>query len=215
MSRLGTLDTIFLAHDYICPWSYVGWHHARRLRDEFGVDFDWHGFELIPPDMEFNPSPPPAAPVDPNEPPPRPTGRFGRYVEGEGIAMRFPLPPFTRSHCALLGAEFARAADRFDAYNDAVYRAYWDEHQDIADLDVLRNLAQNAGLDPGAFAASIESEQYADRIVPFDDPAYAIGIRHIPTFIFGAEEQMAEANYSDLAHATERFLFRLKKRQGK
>jgi predicted DsbA family dithiol-disulfide isomerase len=76
-------------------------------------------------------------------------------------------------------------------------------------------LARSAGLDSDAFVAAIEAEQHADRIVPFDDPAYAIGIRHIPTFIFGAEEQMAEANYTDLAHATERFLFRLKKRQGK
>jgi predicted DsbA family dithiol-disulfide isomerase len=206
---LGSLTTITLAHDYLCPWCWVGFHHARRLADEFGVAFDWRGFELIPPGMDFDPGPPP----DPDAPP-SPPSRFDRFAEEEGVEMPSPRPPFVRSHRALLGAEFARESGRFDDYNEAVYRAYWERREDIADLGVLRRLAEASGLDGDAFAASVEVERYAENVVPFDDSAYALGVRHVPTFIFGAEEKLAEAHYADLARAAERFLVRAQRWKG-
>lgn len=207
---LGSLTTVTLAHDYLCPWCWVGFLHARRLADDFGLAFDWRGFELIPPGMDFSPAPP--RPAEPNAPP-RAPGRFDQFLVEEGIEMRSPRPAFARSHRALLGAEFARVEGRFDAYNEAVYRAYWEERQDISEPAVLERLAAGAGLDPAAFSASVNAERFAENIVPFDDEAYAMGIRHVPTFLFGAEEKMAEANYADLAHAAERFLVRAKKFQ--
>ncbi len=209
---LGSLTTITLCHDYICPWCWVGFLHARRLNEEYGVTFDWCGFELIPPGMDYTPAPP--RPADPNAPP-RPPGRFDQFLLDENLEMPSPRPAFVRSHAALLGAEFAQAEGRFDAYNEAVYRAYWERREDISDLTVLEKLAEEAGLPGAALVEAIRSEQQAENIVPFDDEAYALGIRHVPTFLFGAEEKLAEANYSDLAHATERFLFRAKRLKGK
>jgi predicted DsbA family dithiol-disulfide isomerase len=207
---LGSLTTVTLAHDYICPWCWVGFLHARRLAEEFGLACDWRGFELIPPGMDF--SPPPPRPAKPNAPP-RPPGRFDQFLVEERIEMPSPRPDFVRSHRALLGAEFARAEGKFDAYNEAVYRAYWEEREDISDLSVLERLAAHAGLDPDAFLISVNAERFAENIIPFDDEAYAMGIRHVPTFLLGAEEKLAEANYSDLAHAADRFLVRAKKFQ--
>lgn len=207
---LGSLTSITLVVDTLCPWCWVGWVQAQKLQQEFGVTFDWRHAELIPPEMEFNPSPP--KPRDPNSPPdpPRPPSRFDLFLETEGIPLASPRPPFVRTHSALLGAEFAWAAgrDAFDVYNEAQYRGYWENHDDLADLDVLTGYANRAGLDTAAFRQSVESEQYARNIIPFDDDAYAIGVRHVPTFIFNAEEVLAEAPYSDLARATERFLIR-------
>ncbi len=208
--QLGTLTSVVLIHDYLCPWCWVGFLHARRLADEFGLVFDWRGFELIPPGMDF--SAPPPRPAE-SDAPPRPPGRFEQFLVEEGIEMRSPRPAFARSHRALLGAEFARAENKFDAYNEAVYRAYWEERHDISDPAVLERLAATASLDPAAFSASVNTERFAENIVPFDDEAYALGIRHVPTFLFGAEEKLAEANYSDLAHAADRFLARAKKFQ--
>jgi len=204
--QLGSLTTISLVHDYICPWCYAGFLHARRLHEAYGVTFDWRSAELIPAEMNYTPAPP--KPPDPNAPP-RPPGRFDRFLEVEGITMRSPRPAFVPSHKALLGAEYAwieAGTAAFDTYNEAIYRAFWERHEDISNLDVLVRLAEGAGLDTTAFADAIRSERYADNILPFDDAIYAIGVRHVPTFLFGAEEQLAEANYSDLAHATERFL---------
>ena len=213
----GSLTTITVYHDPLCPWCWVGLFQAQRLTREFGVKFDWRGAELVPPEMAHDATP--KSPVDSNAAPepPRPPSRFALFAQAEGVEMPAPRPPFTRTHNALLGAEFARLSGpaAFDAYNEAVYRAFWERHEDIADLAVLTGLAQSAGLNGAAFVRSVESEEFAGNILPFDDTAYAFGIRHVPTFIFNAEERLAEAPYADLARATERFLIRAEKFKGK
>ena len=212
---LGSLTTITLYHDYICPWCWVGWNQAVRLTEEYGVRFDWRGAELIPPGMHFDPSPP--KPVDPDAPP-VPPSRFDLFLQSENIPLASPRPKFVRSHAALLGAEYVwqtLGAEVFDAYNEAVYRGYWEHHVDISDNDALGGLAEIAGIDGAALIESVRAERFAENILPFDDAAYANSIRHVPTFLFNSEELLAEANYSDLAHATERFLVRAEKFKGK
>lgn len=208
--QLGTLTTAVLIHDYICPWCYVGWFQAQRLRKEFGIAFDWRGAELIPPSMEYTPRPP--QPVDPDAPP-KPPSRFDRFAEAEGLVPPSPRPAFVRSHRALLGQEFAwrLGPEAVVAYNEAVYLAFWERREDISDLAVLTRLAEGVGLDGAAFAAAVEGEQDVDNIIPFDDDAYANGIRHVPTFVFGAEELLAEAPYHSLAAAAENFIARLER----
>jgi predicted DsbA family dithiol-disulfide isomerase len=205
---LGSLSTITIYSDYICPWCWVGWYHARRLSQEYGVTFDWRGAELVPPFMEYKSAPP--KPVDPSAPSPPPS-RFDQFLQEEGIPLRSPRPAFVRSHAALLGAEFAwnEGPMAFDAYNEAVFRAFWERHEDISDPDVLATLSEQAGLSGTALVDSVRDERFADNVVPFDEEAYAVGVRHVPMFLFGGEELLSEANYSDLAHATERFLYRL------
>jgi len=205
---LGSLTTITLYHDPLCPWCYVGWKQAKRLREEFGVEFEWRGAELVPPSMEYTPAPP--KPADPDAPP-KPKGRFDLFAEAEGVMMPDPRPKFTRTHKALLGAEFAwieGGPEKFETFNDAVYQGYWEQGADIDDLDVLAGYAAGAGLDVAQFRKAVGEERYADSVLPFDDDAYAAGVRHVPTFIFNAEERLAEAPYTDLARATERFLIR-------
>ena len=216
---MGSLTTITLYHDYICPWCYVGFFQAMRLTQEHGVIFDWRGSELLPPSMEFTPSPP--KPVDPDAPPRQP-GRFDLFAEAEGLVPPEPRPAFVRSHHALLGQEFARRADavaggtaQVVAYNEGVYRAFWEQREDIADVTVLSRIAGSLGWDVAAFAAAIEAEQDLNNIVPYDDDAYATGIRHLPLFVFGGEEMLAEAPYASLAAATANFLFRQAKYQEK
>lgn len=51
--------------------------------------------------------------------------------------------------------------------------------------------------------ASIETEQFADRIVGFDAPAYKTGIFNVPTFII-AGERYAEQPYLVLEKAVAR-----------
>ncbi|MDX1933669.1 MAG: DsbA family protein [Capsulimonadales bacterium] len=207
---LGTLTTITIYHDYLCPWCWAGWIHAVRLKQEFGVTFDWRGAELIPPGMAYEPGPP--TPVDPNAPP-KPPSRFDLFLQSEGIELPTPRPSFVRTHSALLGAEYARTQgpEMADAYHEAIYRAYWERREDIADLAVLARLGAGIGLDPDALRASIVSEEFDEMILPYDDDAYANGIRHVPSFIFNGEELVAEAPYSTLAAATERFLVRAAK----
>jgi predicted DsbA family dithiol-disulfide isomerase len=214
---LGSLTSVTLYHDFLCPWCWIGILQAQRLQAEYGLTFDWRGAELMPVSIPYTPAPP--KPEDSNASPPPPTvkSRVDLFVESEGFVMPAPRPPFVRTHNALLAAEWARAegAEAFNTFNEAVYRAYWERCDNISDLEVLEALANSVGLKGASLADSIRADRYTENILPFDDEAYAAGIRHVPTFIFGAEEFLAEANYADLAHAAERFLFRLERHRAK
>ncbi len=200
-------DNIALFHDYLCPWCWVGFLQAEALEREFNIAFEWIGAELYPPELEGPPSSPgPLPPRDPH----RPKDRFDLFCDDERVVFPEPRPGFVRTHRALLGAEYARSIDTETerAWHEAIYKAYWLECADIEDITVLRRIGQDVGLDPDALEASIASECHAGQILGFDNPAYAAGIRNVPTFVFGANEQLAEANLDDLRRATERFLIR-------
>ena len=93
----------------------------------------------------------------------------------------------------------------FDAYNEAVYRAFWERSEDISDLAVLGRLAESAGLGTDAFLAAVSSKAYYDEIVRFDDDAYAADVTHVPTFLFRGE-RCAEAPYTTIKELAERYL---------
>ncbi len=214
MSNIFTLrpwankNNIALFHDYLCPWCWVGFFQAEKLTQELGVKFEWVGASLYPPELagpESNPGPRPLP--DPNAP----KGRFDLFCEEEQIFCPQPRPGFVRTHNALLAAEWAKANGGFDALNEAIYRAYWERCENIESIEVLSAIAQSVGLDGAALAESVAANRYDENIVRFDDSAYDVGIRNVPTFVFGANEQLAEANYPDLKRATERFLLRQKK----
>lgn len=202
-------DNVVLYHDIVCPWCYVGLFQAARLEEQFGIEITWLGAELFPPDLDgppSNPGPRPAIVRDPSKP-----NRFDDFAAAEGVSVSDVRPGFVRSHRALLALEYAKTLGHrsFNELNTAIYKAYWEQYADIESIDVLRGIAESVGIDAAAMATSVENEVHADQILPFDDGAYGAGIRNVPTFIFGANEVLAEANYDDLARALERFLGRV------
>lgn len=209
--HLGALTTITIWHDFLCPWCWVALIQAEKLTAEFGVTFDWRGAELFPPALNYKPGPRP--PADPNAPP-APKNRFDFFIDAEGIVMPSPRPPFVDMHSALLASEYVtvkHGAEKANAFIAAVYQAYWEQQADVADHAVLAQIAQSVDVPPAPLLESVTSGEYEANILGFDDDAYAAGIRHVPTFVFGGEERLAEAPYTSLAHATERFLIRLEK----
>ena len=195
---------VTIAHDYLCPWCWVGFFQAEKLRHEFPrIKQVWRGYELLPEELGPLPEHDPH-PKDPSAPP----SRFELFSEAEGA----PVPPgrtvgIVRTHAALEGAAYAqdKEPDRFDAYNEAVYRAFWEHSLDISDLDVLGRLAQDAGLDREGFLRAVSAKAYYHEIVRFDDDAYAADVTHVPTFQFRGE-RCAEAPYSTVSELAARYL---------
>jgi len=196
--------SVTIAHDYLCPWCWVGFFQAQRLREEFPqINQVWRGFELLPEELGPLPDYTPQ-PKDPAAPP----SRFELFSQAESA----PVPEgrtigVVRTHNALEGAAYAqdKAPERFDAYNEAVYRAFWERSEDISALNVLGRLAEGAGLDRAAFLQAVSSKAYYDQIVRFDDDAYAADVTHVPTFLFRGE-RCAEAPYTTIRDLAQRYL---------
>lgn len=187
-----------VAHDFNCPWCWIGLFQARRLRREAGVEIDWRPFELYPDELEL-PGDPPPRPTIPNRPEtPR---RIDLALAAAGLEpIDLRLDSAVRTHRAHEAAEFAREEGVQDALVERIYRAYWKEGRDIDSLDVLTDLATGIVSDVEGMRRAIEERRYDDRIVKFNKPAYAEGVFNVPTFWIGGE-RYAEQPYAVLAAA--------------
>jgi len=195
--------SVTIAHDYLCPWCWVGYFHALRLKEDFpNIEQIWVGYELLPEELGPLPDYKPR-PRDRENP-----SRFDLFTDSEEVIIPDDRTlGIIRTHNALEGAEWFKehAPDRFDDYNGAVYRGFWQHSVDISDLTILTGIAADNGADPDAFRSALEAKQYHDKIIRFDEGAYAADVTHVPTFIFRGE-RCAEAPYSNIRDLASRYL---------
>jgi predicted DsbA family dithiol-disulfide isomerase len=181
--------------DVACPWCYVGTARFERAVVETGVDVDvvYRSFEL-----------------DPTVPP----GAGPPLVDY--LARKFGDPGRVQAaHARLtdagveLGIDFRwsqmRRANTFDAHRllawtlqttgaeaqrslkKALLRAYFTEGREVADHEVLADLAAEVGLDRGDAAALLASDDEAEFVREERAEAYRNGINAVPTFIVEGE----------------------------
>jgi predicted DsbA family dithiol-disulfide isomerase len=65
-----------------------------------------------------------------------------------------------------------------------LFTAYWSEGRDIGDLDVLTEVATEAGLDPQTTRATLESDEVVDRVREASEAAQKIGVNAVPAWLF-------------------------------
>jgi len=154
---------------------------VEQLQEEFPLDVKWHPFELRPG------TPAEGIPME------RVLGR-GRYTSDylarlgdaaarAGIRMK-PRAILPSSRPALEAAEFAREAGRFEALHRALFRAYFEDGEDIGDQQVLTSLAGECGLDPDGLAAALRGRRFEKLVDEKVRWAYQQNLGGVPAFIF-------------------------------
>ena len=131
-------------------------------------------------------------------------------AEKLGVHMKLPtVSPYPYTNLAFQGLEFAKDQGKGDEYNDAVFRAFFQQSRDIGRIDVLADIANEGGLDPEQFRAALEQGTYRDRVQQLLQTAYGrIRVTAVPTIIIGRQrleglyplETMRQVIESELAH---------------
>jgi predicted DsbA family dithiol-disulfide isomerase len=154
---------------------------VEQLQEESPLDVEWHPFELRPG------TPAEGIPMERVLGRGRHTSeylaRLGDAAARAGIHMK-PRALLPNSRPALEAAEFAREAGRFQPLHRALFRAYFEDGEDIGDEGVLARLAGDCGLDPDGLAAALRERRY-DKLV--DEKvrwAYQQNLGGVPAFIF-------------------------------
>lgn len=163
----------------------------ERLEREHGVSVEWRAFELRPMGV----------PV-----PPKPEGYLRRAWEGvHQLNRQFGMPLMQRnshqgmpSRYALEGQKFAAEHGQVDAYTTAVFHAVFYDDRDIADLDVLTELASQVGLDRKAFLNAVGQRRYREAVEADLAQAQLWGITAVPCFVSGRRGAMGVQTYEDL-----------------
>lgn len=98
-----------------------------------------------------------------------------------GIAF-VDRPILSNSRMALLASEFAREQGKFLAFHEAVFAAYFSHGLDIGDIDVLRQLASDLGLDAEAMAVAVKSGKHLAMFEKAKEEAARLGVTGVPAF---------------------------------
>jgi predicted DsbA family dithiol-disulfide isomerase len=174
---------ILVWSDYVCPFCYLERPVLERVQGELGhgVEIDWRSFEL-------RPEPEPA--LDPNAEYLHRVWNQSVYPMAQERGMVMKLPPVQpRSRKAHEAAEFARQSGRLDAMNNALFKAFFEDGRDLADIEVLLDIGQSVGLDAGELREALTSGRYEQRVIEDQQLARQIGISGVPALIVTAGAQ--------------------------
>ncbi len=71
-----------------------------------------------------------------------------------------------------------------DAFHRAVFEAYFEDLEDIGDVDTLVRIAESAGIPGEGLRPALEDGVYRERVEEAVEGARLAGVRSVPTFIF-------------------------------
>jgi len=118
-----------------------------------------------------------------------------------GIAFA-DRPILSNSRPALLAAEFAREQGKFRVFHEAVFAAYFSHGLDIGELDVLRQIASDIGLEADALADAVKSGKYLLMLEKTKEDAARLGVTGVPTFFINDNRSIVGAQSLDVFRKT-------------
>lgn len=105
-------------------------------------------------------------------------------AEQEGLVMKRGRR-LINSRLALAAAEFARDRGRFEEMHTALFKAYWEQTADLADVADLKRIGAAHGLDPEELGKALSEGVYEDLLDANRREATQVGINAIPAHVFG------------------------------
>ncbi len=203
--------------DVICPWCYLGKRRFERalrlLPFGDGVDVHWRAYRLDPRAT--------AEPGDLRSAIERKygpgafdqmTARLGALGPDEGIEFRFDRAQRVSTYDAHRLLAWAAETD-LSAQNhlaDLLFRAYFEDGENVADRTTLTAAAVAAGLDGDRAAEILDGGEYADAVADDLQAAVERQVTGVPAFFVGESlfipgAQEVETMAALLTRAHERF----------
>jgi len=171
--------SIIMLSDVVCPWCYVGLMEIEKLQQNFDVEIHWSPFLLdptVPP--EGRPQTPYTKPGDPPTP-------VEQRAEQLGIKFTRGRTFRPNSHLALEAAMYASEAGIDDTpLHQALYKAHFDDLEDVSDIEVLVRIGAEHGLDAAELREVLATRRYQEAVDDAIGWAQSIGVSAVPTFIF-------------------------------
>lgn len=173
--------------DYTCPWCYIGMVRLKKLEGRLGagvrLHVEWEPFEIHP-----------EVPVEgmPVESLPYSREQWEAMMESlrrQAAAEDLDLgarPKVSNTHRALAASAWVQSErpERFEAFHERLFRAYFREGRDLGDPAGVREVARESGVDVEAMEAALATGEYDRILEETTDRARRLGITGTPTFVF-------------------------------
>jgi len=117
-------------------------------------------------------------------------------AERMGKTMRLP-PVQPRSRRAHEAAQWARSQGRFNEYNAALFRAFFERGEDISRPEVLLKLAADLGLDTSSLSNALDNREFEASVLADEREADELGVNGVPAIV--ADRRVALSGVQSLA----------------
>jgi predicted DsbA family dithiol-disulfide isomerase len=181
--------------DYICPWCYLGTVRTNRLQQEYGVQLRWSVFPLHP-----------ETPPEGRELAELFAGREAMIRDMQARLLQvaaaedLPLTERSRTYNSRLAQELGKWAEqqgRGDQFRHAVYRAYFVDGVNIAQVEELVRIATAVGLPADEARIVLMERSFASAVEADWQRAMDLRITAVPTHLCGGKRLSGFAAYDD------------------
>ena len=188
------LDILFVT-DFVCPYCLVAKVALEEALKETGTEAR---IQVQP--MELTPEPMERVDTCHDEVRKKHYQILVEPARALGLDMKLPPAvcprPYTR--LAFEGFYFAREKGLEEKYADLVYRAYFEEEQDIGETEVLCGIAERAGLDRKEFEQALASGRLTRKVKEASEYSRAVlKVGGVPAIYLNGESISVESYTKD------------------
>jgi predicted DsbA family dithiol-disulfide isomerase len=176
--------------DIACPWCFIGKRKFETAVESFpgDVEIEYHSFELSPDtpvdfegnEVEFLAEHKGLAQQQAKEM----LERVGGIASSVGLNYDFDSLHHTNTVKAHELLHFAKAQGRQLDVKERLLAAYFEQGRHVGRVEVLADIAHEAGLDRAEALSALESGRYLDDVRADQAQAQAYGISGVPFFVF-------------------------------
>jgi len=179
--------------DIMCPFCYIGKRHFESALNQFShadkVQIEWKSFQLDPtiPKMDMR--------VDVYQ---YLADKKGMSLEqskalhenviqmakNAGLDYNFDIAVVGNSKDAHRLIQFAKTKELGDQAEEALFKAYFTDGKNMADLNDLIEIGTSIGLDSEEIKTMLESDAFAYEMMQDIQEAQNIGVQGVPFFVF-------------------------------
>ena len=102
--------------------------------------------------------------------------------------MNMKRPPVQpRSRLAHEAAKWAGTQNLFEAYNEALFRAFFEHGRNIGDMEILKGIASDLALEANSLQTALQNGAFTPMVLADEDEARDVGVRAVPAYVAGGK----------------------------
>ena len=156
----------------------VGARRLKKLQQELDFDVEWKAFEI-------HPETPKEGIKTANYFPNYDMKKMKNHIEnfGKDVGIKLNGDILANSKLSLAANEFAKEKGKFNEFHEAIFKANFEDGENIGDINVLLAIAEGVGLNKKELSQYLRNQENLNAIDESSAQAKNLGITGVPSFI--------------------------------
>ncbi|HEV7332347.1 MAG TPA: DsbA family oxidoreductase [Flavisolibacter sp.] len=187
--------------DVVCPFCYIGKRRFEQALASFGaqeqVEIEWKSFQLDP-ELDNREGLSVHAYLGKRKGGTEADGKrmndqMAAMAKTAGLQYNFDKAILNNTLKAHQLLHFAKTKGLQNEMKERLFKAYYTEGKDTADLETLAELAAEVGLPAEEARTALQEERFAAEVRQDQEMAYQIGVQGVPFFVFNRKYAVSGA----------------------